>query len=392
MSDSFVAQQARRDTLALIDVLGAFETNPDGSWDYASPRFLDMLSGLPESSILGREWIKRIHPDEVQRVLAEYRQAREFRRPWQQRFRMLGADAVPVWLSINASPLPSPADTAGVRYIGVVTDVTAEVRAEQLTRSTEETLAALSELITEGLAVTRDDHIIAANSAAARLLGVESAEALVGRRTAEFIAPGDESRFAVRFQEQAAGGDGHTYTGRIIRESDGRRVLLSIHGRTIQYAGAPARMVSFVSVDDPHIQSVLEDRNFRRLQSLESLLPFAYHRVSIEGTTFGIIEYANERFAQHLGRTPQDLVGRSVLEFTHPDHQDASRADMARMSLLDGRQGTVLRRWNHADGTDVHLAMDISVYRDPVTGHAVSMALSREVDPGDPAIDALPIR
>ena len=387
-----VPSLARRGTLMLLDVHGAFESGPDGGWDFVTPRLLDILGGLPASSLLGREWIRRIHPDDVQRALAEYRQAREFRRPWQHRLRMIGADSVPVWLSIDASPLPDEPGTTGISYLGLIKDVSGEVRAEQIARQSEQTLVDLGELITEGLVITRDDHIIAANTAAARILGVDSAGDLVGRPAYAFVLPEDIERFRVRSEEREPGSPGSTYTGRIRRESDGRELLVVAQGRTVEYAGAPARMVSFVPVDDPRIQAALEDRNFRRLQSLESLLPLAYHRVSIEGEDFGRIEYANERFAAHLGRTPAEVIGHSVLEFTHPEHVEASRQGMAGFAGNEGRQGTVLRRWVRKDGTDVHLALDISIYRDPVTGHAVSMALSRVVDPTDPEVADTRIR
>lgn len=383
---------ARRGTLMLLDVHGAFESGPDGGWEFVTPRLLEILGGLPASSLLGREWIRRIHPDDAQRALAEYRQAREFRRPWQHRLRMVGADSVPVWLSIDASPLPAAPGDAGVSYVGLVKDVSSEVRAEQIAHQSEQTLTDLAELISEGLVITRDDFIIAANTAAARILGAPTADDLIGRPAGSFIAPGDEPRFAIRLEERDLDGPGSTYTGRIRRVSDGYELLVSVHGRSVQYAGATARIVSFVPADDPHIQAVLEDRNLRRLQSLESLLPLAYHRVSIEGEDFGHIEFANDRFAEYLGRRPEDIIGRSVLEFTHPEHHEASRQGMASLAGKQGRQGTLLRRWVHADGTDVYLELDISIYRDPVTGHAVSMALSRLVDPSDPGATDFPIR
>ena len=387
-----VSSIARRGTLMLLDVHGAFESGPDGSWEFVTPRLLGILGGLPASSLLGREWIRRIHPDDVQRALAEYRQAREFRRPWQHRLRMIGADSVPVWVSVDASPLPTEPGATGVSYLGLIKDVSSEVRAEHIARESEQTLVDLGELITEGLLITRDNHIIAANSAAARILGVDGADALIGRPAYSFVVPADLDRFAVRSEEQDPAGSGSTYTGRIKRESDGREFLAVAQGRTVQYAGAPARMVSFVPVDDPRIQAALEDRNLRRLQSLESLLPLAYHRVGIEGEDFGRIEFANERFAGYLGRTPEEIIGRSVLEFTHPEHIEASRGAMGALAGKEGRQGTVLRRWVHKNSSDVYLALDISIYRDPVTGHAVSMALSRVVDPTDPTVADLRIR
>lgn len=382
-----VSAHARRTTLTLLGGLGAFETGPDGAWEFVTPAFLELLGGLPASSLLGREWINRIHPDDVNRTLAEYRQAREFRRPWSQRVRMMAADSVPVWLSFNAYPLPGGTDSRGVVLIGVVKDITAEMRTQQRAQEATQTISDMADFYSQGLVILRDDHIIEANVAAGRIHQCQPEE-LIGRTASSLIWPGDEPKF-----ERPVKGEAELFmTGRIRRVGDGKSVLIASHGRPIMYAGAPARIVSFVPVDDPHIQAVLEDRNLRRLQSLESLLPVAYHRVSLEGEDVGVIEYANERFAALLGRTAAELIGHSVLEFTHPEHIEHSRVAMEAFAGTEGRKGSVLRRFVHASGVDVFLVLDISIYLDSVTGHAVSMALSRPVDPEDPGIRGMRIR
>lgn len=253
-----VSTYARRTTLTLLGQLGAFETGADGSWEFVTPAFLELLGGLPASSLLGREWINRIHPDDLNRALAEYRQAREFRRPWMQQLRMLAADSVPIWLSFNAFPLPGGTDSRGVVLMGIVKDITAEMRSQQLARESAQAISVMADFYSQGLVIMRDDHIIEANAASGRIHQC-APEELIGRSAASLIWPGDEARFAGT--PNAAGE--LFLTGRMRRISDGTPLLIAVHSRRITYAGAPARLVSFVPVDDPHIKLALEDRRLR---------------------------------------------------------------------------------------------------------------------------------
>ena len=376
MSPFPVPESARRTTLTLFSGLGAFETSADGAWDFVSPGFLEMLGGLPASSLLGREWINRIHPADAQRALAEYRQAREFRRPWAHQLRMMAADSVPIWLSFNAFPLPADSDTRGVVFMGIAKDITAEMRARDLASEAAQTLIDLAEFITEGLIITRDRFIIAANTAAARIHKCASPDELIGRRVDSLIYPGDESRF---IPDPIPDGE-FSGAGRAVRVGTGDPVLIAFHSRPIAYAGARARIFSFVPVDDPHVQTALEDRNFRRLQNLESLLPIAYHRVSLDGADKGTIEYANERFAALIGCTPADMIGHSIVDFTRPEEAELARANVIRFAESDGLQPMFRRCLLRADGGLVWTEMNSSVYRDPISGHAVSMVLTTRVD------------
>ncbi len=135
-------------------------------------------------------------------------------------------------------------------------------------------------------------------------------------------------------------------------------------------------MVSFIPVNDPLIQSATMDRNFRRLAALESLLPIAYHRVSLAEESLGVVEYANQLFCDMVGRTPDEVVGRSVLEITAPSDREDSVTRMRARRSSEGRQEEVPRNFITPDGRVVPVWLNSAVYHDPITKHPVSMSLS----------------
>lgn len=376
MTSMVVSEQSRRATLAMLP-LGAFETTPDGSWDFVTPAFVGMLGDLPTSSLLGREWLSRVHKDDFQRVLAEYRQAREFGRPWRQEFRMLAADGHIVHVGIDANPLPQDAGARGVRFVGLVKDRTQIVRAMEIANESDALVAQLQEAVREGIMINRVDVTVAANTAAARILGYDSPDELVGMEGAQRIHPDDLERLMdyARSQRESF------MTGKFFKR-DGSIVQLAIHGKPVMYAGAPARLVTFVPVSDEIVQTAIAARNELQLHALERLLQAPYQRIGLEGDAEGRIEYANQQMADLVGRPLEQLVGMHIRDVTHPDDVDASLDAVHSFDLTEGATPTVMdKRYLRPDGTVVEVQLRSAFYRDPVTGRAVSMTLATELTP-----------
>ncbi len=80
--------------------------------------------------------------------------------------------------------------------------------------------------------------------------------------------------------------------------------------------------------------------------------------------TDGIMIRANPAFGRILGVRAEDLPGRNVEAFTHPDDRELSRASMA--SIVSGESDTyrIEKRYCHADGRDVWASLNVSCVRD----------------------------
>ena len=374
MSPLLVPEQARRTTLSLLP-LGAFETEVDGGWDYVTPTLVDMLGGLPTSSLLGREWLTRVHPDDLQRVVAEYRQAREFGRPWRHDFRMIGADERVRYIGVDANPLPRDPGARGVRYVGLVRDRSSIVRALELAHESQALFEQMQAVAHEGVAIARGEVILVGNEAAARILGVGSVDELVGMPALARVHPADLARF-----EGFARGTEETFaTTRVVRP-DGSEETVVVLGRSVMYAGAPARLVTFVPITDAVVQAAVSARNEMRLHALEGLLLSPYHRIGLEGNDTGIIEYVNPAFCDLVGRPEEALVGRSILDITHPDDRPLSERSLRDFAASEGGGPLrMVKRYVRPDGSAVTVELRSTIYRDPVTRRAVSMTISSDL-------------
>ena len=95
---------------------------PDGACDYLNDRWSE-FTGRPVADMLGWKWVESVHPDDRERLLAEYTAQVATRGPVRLEFRMLHQDGEYRWLLGLGEPCPGPAGEF-LGYTGCSTDVT----------------------------------------------------------------------------------------------------------------------------------------------------------------------------------------------------------------------------------------------------------------------------
>jgi PAS domain S-box-containing protein len=110
----------------------------DGPCDYLSPRWVE-YTGIPESEQLGYRWLEQLHPDDRDRVIAEWTEVAAHGESFDIEFRIRRADGVHRWFKTRAIPLR---DNNGqlVEWFGSNTDI------DDVKRASEELAAVNAEL------------------------------------------------------------------------------------------------------------------------------------------------------------------------------------------------------------------------------------------------------
>lgn len=364
----FVSVEARRATLSLLDAVGAFESGPKGEWNFVNLRLCEML-GVPASSLLGREWLKMIHPDDVQRAIAEYKQARDGERSWHHELRFRRFDGTDVYVLIDASPMPHDPRQRGVSYLGVVSDVTREHRAHDIVEESLTSLQTMLDIATEGIWVHRNRRVIAVNNAAAHILGYDSSEDIIGMDALDFVAPEDRDRFAAA----AASAAPAETIGTLIRR-DGSRVRVSVRASAAMYAGAPARFSSVVAIDSPHVLAMSVEQMRTQLRVLEEVLTLPYSRVQMVNGRVEIVG-VNQAYADFVGRTRAELIGMELTDLFAPDAEASVYSEIDRFRTLGEQSPSELTvPYLRPDGTTVLGRVFAVNFHDPLTGESSSAA------------------
>lgn len=364
----FVSIEARRATLSLLVSVGAFESSPNGAWNFVNPQLCDML-GLPASSLLGREWIKLIHPDDVQRAVAEYRQARDGGRSWHHQLRFRRYDDTYVHVLVEANPLPQDPDEVGVSYLGVVSDVSAQHRSQEIVEEARNALQTMLDVSTEGIFVHRSGRIIAANNALARILGYDGWEELMGRDALDFVKEDDRAKFAAA----AASDKAQATVGTLVRR-DGSSIRVSVRSTPAVYAGADARISSVVAIDSPHVLAMSVEQMRRQLQVLEDVLTLPYSRVQeIDGRV--VFVGVNQAYADFVGRSRAQLLGAELTSVFAPDTDPSAYREIERFRQVGQQSPSELTvTYLRPDGTKPVAKVYAVNFRDPVTGESSSAA------------------
>lgn len=135
--DRLQDSEARFRAMSDASPLGIFVSDEQASCVYTNAAY-HTISGLSFEQTLGSNWMKAIHPEDRQRVLAEWRAAAMGEEPFQTEYRFLRADRSVVWTRVSSAPLLDGRHANG--RVKTVEDISARKAAEFELRTVEEAL------------------------------------------------------------------------------------------------------------------------------------------------------------------------------------------------------------------------------------------------------------
>ncbi|MEO5730285.1 MAG: PAS domain S-box protein [Byssovorax sp.] len=130
----------------------------------------------------------------------------------------------------------------------VFDNVTAELEATHALRESEERWRALMELSPFPLCVHRDGVLLWMNEATMRLLGVTSAEQVIGKNVMEFVHPDDRAMVKARVREGQAHDESLPPMEQRYVSLDGRVIHAEVAARSVMFQGQRATQIASVDV------------------------------------------------------------------------------------------------------------------------------------------------
>ncbi|OQW94777.1 MAG: hypothetical protein BWK79_04810 [Beggiatoa sp. IS2] len=249
----------------------AMRGSNDGLWDwnlqtneaYFSPRWKEIL-GYTDEELVSHfdEWHKRLHPEDFERVMQEIDAYLEKRIPnYESIHRLQHKDGHYVWLLVRGMALWQEKTGEAIRFIGTYVDLTAQKRAEEVLRESEQYWRTLIEETLTGLVLaTLEGLIVKVNPALANLLEYTSDELCNGSMTLQDITPSQYRELdAMQTQLLLTTGRFGPYEKEMIRK-DGQPIPVRLSGVVIKRNDKP---FLWCNIDD------ITDQ--RRAQSAEKL-------------------------------------------------------------------------------------------------------------------------
>ncbi len=118
--------------------VGIFQTDTDGNCLFVNPRWIE-LTGLSEEQAEGKGWTQAIHPDDRERVFAEWERASSEEREFAIEYRFQTSQGEINWVFGRVTAIYEETGLL-TGYFGIVIDITEQKRTEASLRQSESTL------------------------------------------------------------------------------------------------------------------------------------------------------------------------------------------------------------------------------------------------------------
>jgi PAS domain S-box-containing protein len=237
-------RNSKEELRTLIEAIPAYvgTAKPDGSVDFISESFLD-YTGLSREQGMGWGWGDAIHPEDFDRVAANWRTALETGSPIEHELRYRSADGTYHWFLYRGLPLRDDGGSV-VKWYGTVTNIDALKETEQALQMREHELLGIIETIPSMLwsasPTAETTHL---SQRCLEYCGVPLEE-LLNRGWEHFIHPDDLQETTRVFARAISSGESYSALHRL-RRADGEyrwhhamgEPLRDPHGAIIQWYG-----------------------------------------------------------------------------------------------------------------------------------------------------------
>ncbi len=271
-------------------------------------RFLNSATGsmlgLKEEEIIDRPFTQFIHPDDREKVIERhYMRLRGESIPNRYPIRILGPEGKTRWLEIAVAAIQWDGGPA-VLIFGQ--DVSQRILAEQALRESEQNYKTLVDFTPDGMALVINGKFTMANPAFVSILGVDSAETLLGQSALDYVPSNYRELTEYNAELLFTGQERMVSFEQEICRVDGSLVPVDISAVQLVHRG------------DPAIQVVLRDISYRKkAEKADEML-----RRFMESVSDGffavdkdlVLTYFNKAAQSILGKKSQDVVGKPFFD------------------------------------------------------------------------------
>ncbi len=337
------AEARQRDFAAISP--DAMLVHVDGEIVFVNEAALRMFRADSETSLIGRQVIETIHPDDRGILQNNIDTALDDQRSDFFEVRRLRLDGT-IFLGEGRFRTVDWKGSAGV--LVVIRDVTEKVAAQNALLESEERYRQIVDVTPDAVLVHVDDEIVFANHAAAAMLGTATARNLVGRKMMELVPPDERVRAMERRSRVAA--EGIVALDTLPRcRLDGSEFMTEVIGSQYVWDGVPAILTIMRDITErlegERARELLEQRN-------RDILDLSPEAILVH--CGGDIVFANPAAARMFGgQNVQDIIGRPIMDLVHPEEHETILTSRKKMSIGDTFEEREIRRLR-LDGSDFY--------------------------------------
>ena len=332
-------RRAESDIRDVIDAIPAmlWIAAPDGKGTFINRAWTEYL-GLSLEEILGFDWPRTVHPDDVDRYLAAWRLSLAGGQPLEQEVRYRRADGEYRWFLSRALPVRNKRGEI-VEWYGIAADIEDRKRAQEAERRRESEL--IEAIPAMAWSASPDSSCTYVNKNWTEYTGL-SLEETVGSGWLRAVHQQDAEQHLSSWQKSVATGQPFQNEVRFRRAADGQYrwftvrgvPLLDEQGRILKWYGIA------VDVEDrKRAEQAREEaarRSERELREVIERIPAMVWMTLPDGTA----TFVNRGWTEYFGLSLEDILGWGWTKTVHPDDVEQFvgkwRASLATGQPLEG--------------------------------------------------------
>ena len=319
-----------------ITSLGLFEWDTGSNAVVLSERSREIFGFGPGEGTRADEVFARIHPQDVERVRVEGMTAARDAARLETSYRIVVPGGAVRWVKSVNNAVPVTEGQA-VRQVGVFEDVTSRVVADQKVRTSESQFRTLAQSIPHHVWTAHPDGQLDWFNDRVYAYSGTAAGGLDGEAWASRVHPDDVAKNSELWTAAVSSGEGFESELRVRRADGAYRWHIARAAAVRDSAGQIVRWVgSTTDIEEQHaardaltsLNVTLEARVEKQTRERDRAWKNSRDLQAIVGAD-GIIVAANEAWTALLGWHPDEVVGRSHLDFSHPEDKPQHGAVLA---------------------------------------------------------------
>jgi PAS domain S-box-containing protein len=333
---------------------------------YMSPQYEAMLGYPPEKEMLDEEhWLRVLHPDDRERVLAEELRTDETGEPYRIEYRQIARDGRVVWVRDEAT-LIRDEEGNPLYWLGVQYDITEQKRTEEELKQSEERFKVLSQEVVEGIVLSENGRIIDANRSVTEMFGY-GLEELIGKDAIELTPPEYREMVMRRISEE----DTRPYES-VGLKRDGTVFPLEIRPRHLPYSGRRIRVTSVIDLTE----RMHQEEALRQSEALyRTVVEQAEENIFLVDAKSRRVLDANDALLRSLGYTEDELKEMTLYDIVaHP--QESVDINIGRI-MEEGHRSLGERQYRRKDGSLADVEVNVSAV--PYDGEKVMCVVAHDV-------------
>ena len=355
-----------------------WSATPDGANEYFSTQWTH-YTGLAEFETVGWRWLQALHPDDREPTRQLWLKSVAGHQPYDVEYRVRGRDGAYRWFKTRGVPIR---DSGGntVKWLGTCTDITDLRQTQESLRERERQFDSLMGHL-PGLAyrALADEHWTAlfASKGVEDLTGYPPDE-FTSRRLnyADIMLPEDlpATRRAVidALRERRMYEVEHR-----IRHKDSSIRWIWARGHGVFAPDGSLRFIEGLNLDmtrQKQAEEALRESEERFRGTFENAAVGIAH---VHAT--GQLLRVNETCCAILGYSREELLGKTIMDLTHPDDLATTAELFAGLLRSDSRGYTIEKRYRRKDGSPIWTEVFVSLQRDAAGEPAYAIGVIQDV-------------